>query len=120
LFENKTSEYWNSSYLFGNKSTTHIKTLGSQSINGILINTIVPFLFCYAHHKNNDELKSRAIQLLEEIPPEHNSIVHGWEELGLKMENAYDSQAFLQLKKQYCDEKKCLRCRIGHKVLTLI
>jgi len=37
----------------------------------------------------------------------------------LKVENAFDSQALLQLKKQYCDEKKCLRCRIGHKVLTL-
>jgi len=37
----------------------------------------------------------------------------------LETENAYDTQALIQLKKVYCDERNCLRCRIGHKVLTL-
>ncbi|MDP4240083.1 MAG: DUF2851 family protein [Bacteroidota bacterium] len=119
LFENEPSAYWNSSYLFGNKSTIHVKKLGIQSINGILINTVVPFLFCYANYKNNDELKDKAIQLLEVIPAERNSIIRGWQELGLNSETAFDTQALIHLKKQYCDEKKCLRCRIGHKVLTL-
>jgi len=119
LFENEPSAYWNSSYLFGNKSKTHVKKLGALSIDGILINTVVPFLFCYGYHKNNDDLKNRAIQLLEDIPAERNSIINGWLELGVKTENAYDSQALIQLKRQYCNEKKCLRCRIGHKVLTL-
>lgn len=119
LFESESSSYWDSSYLFANNSKQHIKKLGSQSINGILINTVVPFLFCYATHKNNDELRNKALQLLEEIPTEHNSIVNGWINLGLTSESAFESQALLQLKKKYCDEKKCLRCRIGHKVLTL-
>jgi hypothetical protein len=119
LFESEPSSYWKSSYLFANKSKEHVKKLGSQSINGILINTVVPFLFCYAHHKNHDDLKNSAIRILEEIPAESNSIIKGWQELGLKMETAFDTQALIQLKKQYCDEKKCLRCRIGHKVLTL-
>jgi len=96
-----------------------VKSLGAGSINGILINTVVPFLFCYATHKNNDQLKDRAIQILEEIPAEYNSIINGWHKLDLKTETAYDSQALIQLKKQYCDKKNCLRCRIGHKVLTL-
>ena len=95
------------------------KKLGAQSINGIVINTVVPFLFCYASHKNNEELKSKALEMLEELPTENNSIVNGWTTLGLVSINAYDSQALIQLKKQYCDVKKCLRCRIGHKVLTL-
>jgi len=118
LFKNEPSEYWNSSYLFGNKSPRHVKKLGMFSINGIIINTVIPFLFCYAQHHNNDDLKSRSIQLFEEIPAERNSIITRWLEIGVKAENAYDSQALIQLKKQYCDEKKCLRCRIGHKVLT--
>jgi len=63
-------------------------------------------------------LKDKALQILEQIPPERNSIVQNWQNLGIISNSAYDSQAFLQLKKQYCDEKKCLRCRIGHKVLT--
>jgi len=119
LFETEPSDYWKSSYLFGHKSSLHTKKLGTQSINGIVINTVVPFLFCYASHKNNDELKNKALQMLEELPKENNSIVNGWTNLGLESKNAYDSQALIQLKKQYCDERKCLRCRIGHKVLTL-
>jgi hypothetical protein len=84
-----------------------------------LINTVVPFLFSYASQKGNEPLKDRALQMLEKIPSEQNAIVTGWKQVGVKSDSAYDSQALLQLKKQYCDEKKCLRCRIGHKVLTL-
>ena len=43
----------------------------------------------------------------------HNHIVRLWEQCGLKAENAGDSQALIQLKKEYCDKKDCLRCRIG-------
>jgi hypothetical protein len=105
--------------LFATESTTRTKKLGKSSVNGILINTVVPFLFYYASQKRNDDLKDLAIQMLEKIPSERNSIITAWQTIGIKSESAYDSQALLQLKKQYCDEKKCLRCRIGHKVLTL-
>jgi len=119
LFDCEPSSYWKSSYLFSNVSSLHIKKLGAQSIDGIIINTVVPFLFCYASHKNNEELKDKSIRLLEEIPAEHNSIINGWNKLSLKTESAYDSQALLQLKRVYCEQRNCLRCRIGHKVLTL-
>jgi hypothetical protein len=119
LFVCDTSTYWHTSYLFANDSVMHIKRLGSESVNGILINTVVPFFFSYAHKKKTDELKDRALQILEQIPFERNSIISGWKEIGIMSDSAFDSQALLQLKKQYCDEKKCLRCRIGHKVLTL-
>lgn len=119
LFKTEPSEYWKSHYLFGHTSPEKSKKLGKNSINSILINTVVPFLFCYAHQKGNQNLKDKALELLEQIPAEKNSIVSGWENIGMKIETAYDSQAFLQLKKIYCDDRKCLRCRIGHKVLTI-
>jgi len=119
LFDCQPSFYWHTHFIFGTKSLFRIKKLGKESVNGILINTVVPFLFCYAAHKNNNELKDRAIQMLEQIPPEKNMIVSRWQDFGLNAVSAYDSQALLHLKKKYCDEKKCLRCRIGHKVLTL-
>lgn len=119
LFKTEPSEYWKSHYLFGHTSPEKSKKLGKNSINSILINTVVPFLFCYAHQKGNQNLKDKALELLEQISAEKNSIVSGWENIGMTIETAYDSQAFLQLKKLYCDDKKCLRCRIGHKVLTI-
>ncbi|MEI6752957.1 MAG: DUF2851 family protein [Paludibacter sp.] len=119
LFVCKPSTFWNNHYLFDTESPLKNKTLGIQSVNSILINTVVPFLFCYASHKNDELLKDKALQILEQIPSERNSVVTNWLNAGLTSTTAYDSQALLQLKKQYCDEKKCLRCRIGHKVLTL-
>jgi len=119
MFDCEPSIYWKSNYLFANTSSLHVKKLGVQSINGIIINTVVPFLFCFGSHKNNEELKEKAIRILEEIPAEHNTIIHGWSKLGLKTESAYDSQALIQLKRVYCEGRNCLRCRIGHKVLTL-
>jgi len=119
LFSCEPSVYWKTHYLFSTESKLITKKLGEQSINSILINTVVPFLFCYAYQKGNEELKSQALEILEKIPSERNVIITEWGKLGVKSESAYDSQALLQLKKQYCDEKKCLRCRIGHKVLTL-
>ncbi|MDD5185885.1 MAG: DUF2851 family protein [Paludibacter sp.] len=119
IFTCEPSDYWNTHYLFVHESKAKSKKLGTQSIHGILINTVVPFLFCYGYLKNNQKLKDKALQILEQIPGESNAIVNGWDNLGVKTKSAYDSQALIQLKKFYCDEKKCLRCRIGHKVLTL-
>jgi len=118
LFTCETSEYWKTHYLFGHESTQRTKKFGKTSINSILINTVIPFLFCYASQKGIQELKDKALQLLESLPAEQNAVITGWKSVGLQAENAFDSQALLQLKKYYCDDKKCLRCRIGHKVLT--
>jgi len=118
LFRCEPSEFWKTHYHFAEKSTEKSKKLGKSSIYSLLINTVIPFVYYYAHQKGNEELKEKALTLLDKIPAEKNSIITGWQNLGIKVETAYDSQAFLHLKKLYCDEKKCLRCRIGHKVLT--
>lgn len=112
------SEYWATHYLFGDESKPKSKKLGTESINSILINTIVPSIFCYAGRKGQEGLKEKALQILESLPAEKNAIIEGWKILGLDADNAFDSQALLQLKKNYCEEKNCLRCRIGHKVLS--
>ena len=118
LFKTEPSEYWKTHYLFGHESKNKSKKLGKESIHSLLINTVIPFLFCYAYQRGYQELLDKVIQLLENIPAEKNVIIQEWRNLGMKIESAYDSQAFLQLKKLYCDDKNCLRCRIGHKVLT--
>lgn len=119
VFDLKPSEYWQTHYTFASESTKKSKSLGQQSKNILYINTVIPFLFCYESQKGNQEMKDKALELLEAIPEERNSIITGWKSLGLTVKTAYDSQALLQLKKNYCDDKKCLRCRIGHKVLTI-
>lgn len=119
FFECEVSEYWQKHYLFGKESTVSRKHLGKNSVDILLINTVIPFIFAHARKKNIEEYVDKAINLLENIPSEKNSIIEKWKELGILSENAFDSQSLLHLKKNYCDEKKCLRCRIGHQILSL-
>jgi hypothetical protein len=75
---------------------------------------VVPFLYAYGKHKGEERLTERAGNLLEQLKPENNYIIRLWKECGLQAAHAGDSQALIQLKKNYCDTKKCLFCRIGY------
>ncbi len=117
LFRVTASGYWDEHYRFGKKSTKREKMIGETGINSILINTVVPFLFLYGKSKGIDDLSERAIDILESLPSENNSIIIKWGKLGIKAENAFDSQALLQLKNVYCNQKKCLNCQIGNQLI---
>ena len=71
----------------------------------------------YGLHKGNRVLCARAGSFLEELKAENNYITRMWEQCGMKASNAADSQALIQLKKEYCDKKKYLYCRIGYEYL---
>lgn len=113
------SEYWYTHYLFGESSASKQKKIGDLSLNGLIINTVVPLLFLYGTHTGNDTLKNKSLEVLETLPAEKNSIIAGWQNAGMLIESAYDSQAYIHLKRNYCELKKCMQCRIGHKILTI-
>ena len=119
LFQCEVSDYWQRHYLFGKESRVSKKHMGAASVDILLINTVIPFLFAYGRKKNDETLTEKVVRWLENIPAENNSIIKKWKELGITAHNAFDTQALLQLKKMYCDEKKCLRCRVGHQVLRI-
>lgn len=111
------SDYWKTHYTFGQESGSNTKHLSPFSINLLLINTCIPMLFAYGRHTAKEEYCDRAFDLLEQLRAESNHIIRMWNECGLKVKTAGDSQALIQLKKEYCDRKDCLRCRIGYEYL---
>lgn len=117
LFQTSVSEYWQTHYNFGKPSTKKNKTLGDDSIDIIIINTIVPFLFVYGKYKKEEKFVERALYFLENMDAENNSIIQKWERAGIAAKSAYDTQALLQLKNEYCVNKKCLQCNIGNHLL---
>ena len=93
------------------------KGMTAASRRLLIINTAVPLLFAYGKHSSNEDICQRAIRLLEALPAENNHILRQWETCGLKVATAADSQALIQLKRQYCDRADCLRCRFGYEYL---
>lgn len=117
LMSTQVSAYWRTHYTFGKPSRESEKHLSEASINLICINTLVPTLFAYGRLQAKENLCQRAIDMLEQLKTEDNSIVRMWSDCGLTARSAADSQALIQLKRQYCDRKDCLRCRIGYEYL---
>lgn len=117
ILKEGTSEYWLTHYTFDGTSPSRPKTLSNTSLDLLIINTVVTFLYTYGLHKGNEELCTRAGRFLEELKAENNYITRMWDQCGMKAANAADSQAMIQLKKEYCDKKKCLYCRIGYEYL---
>ena len=117
MFELKLSNYWQTHYVFDKTSVKRNKSLGKSVIHLFIINTIAPFLFLYGKWKNDHSYQDRAFQLLEEVPPEKNNIISKWIELGVVPKSAYETQALLQLKNEYCTKKRCLECAIGGGIL---
>ncbi|MBQ4386007.1 MAG: DUF2851 family protein [Prevotella sp.] len=113
----QVTPYWETHYTFGSESVRNAKHLSPSSINVLIINTCVPMLFAYGNHTSRDELCDRAFSFLEQLEAEQNHIIRMWKECGLDVQSAGDSQALIQLKKEYCDRKNCLRCRIGYEYL---
>ena len=114
LFRVTPSPYWEEHYRFATTSPRTSKQLSRSSLDLIIINTVVPFLYAYGLHKNNEQLCDRATQFLESLKPEVNYVTRMWQAAGLKAQHAADSQALVQLQTAYCDKKECLRCRFGY------
>ncbi|MDR2776024.1 MAG: DUF2851 family protein [Tannerella sp.] len=117
FFDVSTSEYWHTHYHFHHTSDAKKKSLGKNAISIILINTVIPVLFAYGKRRNLPAYCDRALNFLERLPPERNSIAAFFENAGVPVINACDTQALIQLRREYCDRKKCLYCRIGFRVI---
>ena len=118
LFKVQASEYWESHYNFNKSSNKKSKKeLGTTSINTLIINVVVPFLFVFGEKQNKHYLKNRALDFLEQLPAEKNTIISKWEKLGIKSRSAFETQALLQVKNRYSEKKKCLNCQIGVKIV---
>jgi hypothetical protein len=109
----KLANYWHTHYVFDKESVHKNKTLGRDALHNILINTIVPVMFLYGKLRHETSYQEKALELLESVPPENNTIISQWRSLGVHTNSAFETQALLHLKQHYCDQRRCLECSIG-------
>lgn len=117
LFNISLSDYWKTHYNFDQPVVLKEKNLGKSSIQNIFINSIAPFMFAYGKEKMNEHLTEKSIEMMEKTASEENGIIKNWKKRGFHINNAFQSQAFIQLKNMYCTPKKCLSCGIGNQLL---
>lgn len=118
LFQVQLSGYWATHYTFDAVTPGATTVLGMSAIDIILINTVAPLLYSYGIYVGNDLYVDRAQMIWESLRPEQNSIIRRFAAIGIEARNAFESQALIQLYNEYCMTKKCLYCRIGHKLLA--
>ncbi|PKV49907.1 uncharacterized protein DUF2851 [Aquimarina sp. MAR_2010_214] len=117
LFNVETSEFWQNHYTFEKESKTRKKKLTKSFIDLLLINTIIPMKFVYARSMGQNP-EEDIFELISKLPFEKNSIISNFADLKVPIENAMHSQAMIQLKNTYCDQKACLKCAIGNYLLN--
>lgn len=114
------NDYWHYHYRLDEPTNYQPKNLGELMTDNIIINTIVPILFAYGMYHNVQYWKDNAILYLMQLPAEKNKITNAWKQYHVVNENALDSQALIELKSNYCDNKRCLQCAVGNKLLNEI
>jgi hypothetical protein len=116
IFKIEVSEYWLTHYQFGRISRASKKQLSPSFIQLLIINTIIPMKFAYEKSRGTSA-EQQLIELMMMLPSENNSIIDKFRSFGVAAENAFDSQALLQLKNEYCNFGRCMQCAIGSELM---
>ena len=119
LFQVTANDFWHRHYTFRQESAYMPKHPGKDIINRVIINAVIPFLYLVAKEEKNETLRQRMISWLFELPPERNKWMRDWERAGIGSRHAFDSQALLELRKNYCELKRCLDCAVGNAVMQV-
>ena len=118
LLNTSVSSFWQTHYTFTSPpSARRGGALSPASRQSVVINCIIPLLFAYGRYKGDEGLCERALTLLDQLPPESNSIVRQWQQAGTDIHSAADTQALYLLTTRYCEAKDCLRCRFGYEYM---
>ena len=117
IFRFELTGYWATASSVYSHTGLSPLSLSDASIDVIIINVVVPTLFAYGEYLGNVAYTERAVEILQMLNAEKNSIITLFTKHGIKCDNAFRSQALIRLRHAYCEQRKCLYCRIGHRLM---
>ena len=94
--------------LLGVQGGTGAMTRNKAHLLGV--NVVAQMQILYSEYTMREDLDSRGLELLEQLPAEKNTYINRWNGFGVAAENALESQALLQLYTNYCVNAKCDNC----------
>lgn len=116
LFSIELNDFWKTHYTFQKKGLKSAKNITKPFVDLLLINTVIPLKFNYLKSRGEVE-EAELLTLIQQLKPEQNSIISKFKDLEIHSKNAFETQALLQLKNNYCAKKRCLQCAIGNSLL---
>ncbi len=113
------SEYWKIHHRLGRVASVKGYKLSKSAINHLLINVTAPMLMVYSRYTDQIGYQEKALSLLSMLPKEENRVTRQWRQLNWQISSAFDSQGLNELFHEYCQQKKCLSCKIGNQLLRI-
>lgn len=117
LFRLAYHEYWEDHVRFGHPCKPVKNDLGAETIQLLLGNAVLPFLFVYAESRAIPDLREKTLEAFHHLRKEENKIIRLWKERKVVAASFGESQALLQLYTNYCSVKRCLDCQVGNRFL---
>lgn len=119
IFSVEPSAYWQRHIQPDKLAVRKVGAMGKSTLEILIINAVVPVMFIYGRSIGKEEITEKALELLHSLKPENNSFIKKWTSIGITATDAYESQALLQLRKEYCDKRRCVSCAIGHQLMNV-
>ena len=110
LFSGHASEYWLTNFIPHTTMQGAANRFGKMKSELLGINFVSQMIYAYGCYTHSEGLIASATQILREIPAEDNRYIRIWNSYGKVALTAYDSQALLQLSREYCHRQYCHRC----------
>lgn len=108
-----TSDYWLENFIPSNNHLVTNYRMGHLKSDLLGINLIAPMMYTYGIYTHTDAYLNQAVELQESITGENNKYTKPWIEAGFELHNAFESQALIQLTKEYCSKRRCRECHLA-------
>lgn len=110
LFSGRASEHWLKHFIPYTIMEDTPATFGKMKCELLGINFVAQMVYAYGRHTHSEALCTQAQELLRSIPAEKNRYTEEWNSLSKITSSAIDSQALIQLSREYCHAKRCHMC----------
>ncbi|MBR2428662.1 MAG: DUF2851 family protein [Alistipes sp.] len=113
LFSGKVSSYWLNHFIPNTIVDEKMARFGKTKCELLGINFVAQMIYAYGNYTHSEALRSQAWRLLASIPAERNIYTESWNTFATIAHNAIDSQALIQLSREYCHAHRCHLCPLS-------
>ena len=120
VFDVTLTGFWATHFTFSTGEGCSPRALSRGSVDSLVINVALPLLYARAMMRGDTDGMNRCLEMLYDLPAENNAIVRLFQAAGVECGSAFESQALVELRREYCEKRKCIYCRWGHRMLSAV